>query len=423
MKQAISFTGVAVAGALVGFLVMRAKSPTGGNPPVSPTTQSKVAGNAPASKTAADPDEGPAKHDLVSLLKWSRQHESSGNPVAREMERLDKGELRALLVDLARDEHADPQTSGISAQAAAKELFKREGAAAFDWVAGLGDGVRKALYPRILQAALEADPIAYKAKFDDYAKEFGEGAAKSFIYPMIGGATDRGAEDLIKLRETYGDLLNQFMLPTGTLPEDFDFHRFFTGMPPAFKEGMRNTFQYWSAKDREAAWSGFKELTNSGAAGAGGYFPCLFDGVAAVAGPAKAAEWLAPKLAELTSEQRNKALGYFGLNGTLEVETVRTLIPLLGNDADRMKLAQRAVAASSSGSPAGAAALAALDSDQRRTEVLLNHVRTFGFEKMPPSSRDRLRGVLETMMQTVKLPEAMRNQVTAEIESRSGGGK
>ena len=71
---------------------------------------------------------------------------------------------------------------------------------------------------------------------------------------------------------------------------------------------------------------------------------------------------------------------------------------------------------------AGAAALTALASDQLRTEVLLNHVRTFGFDKMPPTSRNRLRGELEAMMENVKLPAAMRHQVTAEIEARGGGG-
>ena len=423
MKKAIPFTGVALAGALAGFLVMYGKDASGGESSPAAMGQARPVEQVQAIPPTANPDAGPAKHDFAALLKWSKQRESSGTLIAREMERLDKGELRALLIELAADAQGDLQRSGRALHFAAKELFKREGAAALEWADALDDGLRKKLYPRVLQAALESDAIAYKAKFDEYAKEFGDGVARSLIYPMIGGATERGAEDLIKLREVYGDALKQFMLPMGTLPDDFDFHRFFTGMTgSSIREGMGSTFQYWSAKDREAAWAGFKELSASGKPGVAGYFPCLFDGVAAVAGPAKAAEWLAPKLVELPEEQRSKALASFGLSGPLESETVATLIPLLGSEADRMKLAQRAVAASTSGSPAGAAALAALASDEQRADVLLNHVRTYGFEKMPPSSRNRLRGELEKMMETVKLPEAMRSQVTAEIEARSGGG-
>ncbi|MEK7951566.1 hypothetical protein [Luteolibacter soli] len=421
MKAAISFTSVALAGVLAGYLGMRAKSASE-NAPALPAASAKVADAARVSPQAVDPDAGPAKHDLASLLKWCRQQEISGSRVEREIERLDKGELRALLVDLAGDGQADPQVSASTAGVAAKELFKREGAAAFDWVAGLDEGIRKAVYPRILEAALVSDPIAYKDRFEAYKKEYGGPAASAFIYPMIGGATERGAEDMIKLQEAYGDALKQYMVPVGTLPEDFDFHRFFTGLPASSNDSMRNTFLYWVAKDREAAWSGFKEVTKGGAPGTNSYFPALFDGVASVAGPAKAAEWLAPKLAELPDEQRARALGAFGMMGPLETQMVTAIMPLLESDSDRMTLAQRAVVASAGGSKAGVAALTALASDEQRTEVLLNHVRTFGYEKMPPASRDRFSGELEKLMEKVNLPEAMRNQVTGEIKARSGAG-
>ena len=404
-----------LAGALYGF-GSAGQSATGGgtdSPQQARPAVKSVERDLSEPRRAAGKPDGPARHDFAALRKWQLDRGPGNSGWQVQLERLDKGELRALLTDSVSDA---PTSDGGIMTAAAKELFRREGMAALDWGKSLPPDQRKTVMYFLLAAAVAEDPAQAKPWITEFREEIGSSNADSLIHKAIIGATSRGAEDLIKLKELYGDQIRSISFPQGALPEDFDFHRFFTGLPPSGNAGTLEAFQYWVAKDKEAAWSGFKELLDAQTKGSMTYFSSLFTGAAAVEGEAKAAEWLIPKLAGLSATDREKALSSFGFNGQVSVETVQALMPILTSDEDRRAFALRAM--NPYGNPAATiATLKGLPTEELRAEVLIANLQRSGIGKSPPTPQSQKTiDFFESAMEGAGLPPETRQRVRDSIK-------
>lgn len=244
-----------------------------------------------------------------------------------------------------------------------------------------------------------------------FRTEFGAGAITAFAHPAIQGATGRGAEELIQLKESYGDLLDGAGFPQGTYSEDFDFHRFVTSGMTSGMEAIE-PFQYWSAKDKEAAWAGFKEVLEKDRSISVMYFGSVFTGVAAVEGEAKAAEWMMSKLDEIPADARKSALSSLQQGGALTGQGVESVMAALPNAADRATFAGSLISPNQV-NPLGTIALEKLPVEERLQAVVNAATSNQGWARGDTPEAKKARANLDAVAERAGLSVEQRAQVSA----------
>lgn len=412
MKKIFTTTGCIVAGLFVGIVSEQKLAPArhrqGGGAEAAAPGKSLPREDAAGSRTGARARKLPS-HDFATLLKWRLLQDSGDPEQLREVERMDSAELKALLVDFgARLKQAGQEAGPMSRaiELAARELYQREGEAALVWASAQGSG-RQAVLSTMISVAAFNDPVLALPWIDRFQAEFGGSCMNTMANEAVKGATSRGADDLLKLRELYGDRLKRVAFPSGPFPEDFDFGRFVAAMKG--DAPLHSTVQHWASKDKEAAWLGIKASIGDGVGRLGG-IGSVFAGVAMVDGDRRAAEWLLPRLAELPAEKRPEAIRALRGQGGLAPESLQAIMPLLRSDEERIILATASI---SPWSASGAAALQCLSSDELREEALISVAGAYGpaMKTMAPTQREKATKSFTTMMDELEFPDDRRERV------------
>jgi hypothetical protein len=316
---------------------------------------------------------GDGKRDFATLVRKSPQILSKLSPVNRELERMNAGELKALMRELAislkRELPAEEGQAAYSVQqAAAAELWRREGPAALEWAAGIAAGEGKnGILSAILSEVTRDLPEIGKQWIERYRGEFGDEWAREFANCAIAGANGRGVDDVLKVMELFKDDMRGVPLNQGTYAEDFDFHRLVTSLPPGYN--LTETVKYWAARDKEAAWEGVREVMTTSGPGGGVYFASLFRGIVTLEGDEKAAAWTMTKLGEIPAGSREKAIRSLAMY-RLPNESASALIQAMPGENDRVYLVSELAQPSRAAAALGALQALGLEKLQAQALVL-----------------------------------------------------
>lgn len=357
-------------------------------------------------------------HDLKSLRRWHLQQKSGGLETISQLERMDTAAIRDLMTGLVAAQKDDRATDfGEILAAAAGELFRREGEEALEWANRLDPSAgRTLLIDQMIRAAAGQSPEIALPWIGRYHQEFGKGLSNEFGRAAIIGATARGAEDLLRLKELYGDELRGCQFPIGPYPDGFDFHLLVAKLP--FSSDLRPTLACWTARDRDAAWAGIKEVIERDRNLAAGYFGSLFTGIAATEGDRKAARWVAAKLDEVPPDLRERAIASILTDQLLENASYESVMAGLPRESDRVALAGSLVSPGGN-SPAALGALKLLGSEALQTDALAS--AAVGFSRMVadtgnPNSRMVL-DYFDGLMNQLKLSPASREKITTTLHT------
>lgn len=253
------------------------------------------------------------RHDFRSLFRASLRYGDGNHEEHRELERLDSSALRELIVgpglgqgDESDDEKRIPY---ILLSEAASVLYRREGEKSLEWALGLEAGTAKqTIFFALVEAAVESTPASAKSWVDRVDEICGIGRSMDLACNAIISATGQGAEELLRVREAYGDRLDGFTFPQGSYAEDFDFQMLFDHIASGSETNLHDAMSYWAAKDWQSAWGKAKgEIERNGETSIN-YFGAIYTGIIVVEGEAGAADWAANHLAELPFELRESAL-------------------------------------------------------------------------------------------------------------------
>jgi hypothetical protein len=359
--------------------------------------------------------------NLTALLRFVEQPRAGILELKRELERMDIAGLQGLIMDLqnapiVQDDDAAPMAEQTLRRLAISELFRRDAERSLEWAAGVVDAdIRRSVLGQLLDLAAHDTPELAKPWIDRFCDQFGE-RPLMFAGPMIMGATERGAEDLVRVWELFKGDFGSYAFPQGDFPEGFDFRRLITALPKA--SGNARAIAYWAALDRDAAWAGVKELIDTQGIGAS-FFSSLFAGVTAVEGNREAAKWIVGKLDALPEASRESAIrSLVQQPESRQAETVQILMAELTKESDRVTLASQMVSPFLNVAE-GTVALAALGSQAARVAAVTVVAKTYrrtAQDAADPNSA-RVRNFLEATMQQFQFTPAAREQVAAVLAS------
>ncbi len=353
-------------------------------------------------------------HDLGSLLRWHRQQASGGLELRNEIGRMDSAAIRDLMTRLVTQNEALVDIRDVLT-VAASELFHREGVKSLEWADGLASTNGRAdVLEQLIGAAASEDPKFAQPWIVRFQAEFGNGMYNSFFRAAISGATARGAEDLIRLHEIYGDELRGLRFPNVNLPNGFDFHRLLTGLPDSMQ--LDHAVEYWAAKDRDAAWAGMMEITGRNQLAGANYLGSVFSGIAAVEGDQKAVRWIVGKLDEIPPDFRDRAISTLLTNQLVGNVGYEMVMPELPRDSDRVALA--ASIASPFGNPLAAVeALRFLGSASLQADALVASAKVYGRAASDTQRPDlqKIHDYFSDTMDELGLSAANREKVNATL--------
>jgi hypothetical protein len=353
-------------------------------------------------------------HDLGSLLRWHRQQASGGLELRNEIGRMDSNAIRDLMTRLVTQNEAMVDIRD-ALTVAAGELFHREGMKSLEWAYGLASTNGRAdVLEQVIGAAASEAPKFAQPWILRFQAEFGKGVSNSFFHAAINGATARGAEDLIRLREIYGDELRGLRFPNENLPNGFDFHRLLTGVPDSMQ--LDHAVEYWAAKDRDAAWAGMMEITGRNQLAGANYLGSIFSGIAAVEGDKNAARWIVGKLDEIPPDFRDRAISSLLTNQLVGNAGYKTVMSELPRDSDRVALA--ASIASPFGNPVAAVgALRFLGSESLQADALVASTKVYGRMASGTQGPDsqKVRDYFSNTMDQLGLSAANRERINANL--------
>lgn len=404
MKRFLTITASALLGFVPGYLVFHGGTPRHESPAPS-SSPATTAGTRKPKSAQADPE----AHTFENLLKAFKQ-QRVGPPIRAQLERLSNLELREWAT---QDWPADPPpgTGGSPKRMIllqiADLLYEREGLSAIEWADQQTKELREIMLGAMVLKAAKNDPIAAKPWVDKVLKDYGQ--VSNYAIAAESGARKRGAEDLIKVYETYPGLgFSSFGYDA--FADDFDFKKF--AELNSGKRFVPSVYTAWASRDAEAAAADMiarsgndpKALRHTGA---------LFAGVAAVRGDQEAAQWIVGKLSEIPASNRADAVKSLRGNAMLSGSEVAAVLTALPTQEDRLLYASEAI--SPLGNPSTARqAFAAFPTVEAKTDLLM----TIASKYRLLASNSRNRGgpndpvkFFQTTMEELNLPEASRQQV------------
>lgn len=338
MKRSTFHLATAFCGAATGILMGRMA--TVDPRPSVPLNEVSAARDRPDRRGHASESDAAGKHDFASLLKMQQQGRLDDSPVSRDLERLSAGKLRELLLELKDkpDAEEDPD-SGTILQALAQELYRREGMDSIPWAESMEKGAFRAylMWNLIGEAALES-PVKSKPWIDRFLSENGEGAMNDFRWKLMSGAQARGAEDVVELEMLFGEHFSTILKPAIPYPDSFDYHKLFTGIPPADDMRHNASMQYWAYTDKEAAWKGILDTVELHGRNGALYYGALFSAAGGFDEDPAARHWALKKLDEMPDSFRADAVKSLADLGRLEPSTTAALMKDLPRESDRVAL-------------------------------------------------------------------------------------
>lgn len=404
MKRFLTITASALLGFVPGYLVFHGGTPLHESP--APSSPAATTAGARKPKSAQAEQEA---HTFENLIKAFKQHRI-GPPIRDQLERLSNLELREWAT---QDWPADPQpgTGGSPKRMIllqiADLLYERESMAAIEWADQQNKELREIMLGAMVLKAAENDPIAAKPWVDKVLKDYGQ--VSNYANAAESGARKRGAEDLIKVYETYPGLgFSGFGYDA--FADDFDFGKF--AELNSGKRFVPSVYTAWASRDAEAAAADVIARCGTDPK-AVRYAGALLTGVAAVRGDEEAARWIVGKLSEFPASNRPDAVKALRGNSRLSGTEVAAVLTALPSSEDRLLFASEVI--SPFGTPsANMQAFAAFPSVEAKTALLLK--MTPQYRLMASNSRNRGGPndpvkFFQTTMEELNLPEASRQQV------------
>ncbi|GAA5116270.1 hypothetical protein JIN84_19280 [Luteolibacter yonseiensis] len=385
MRKSISLPVLACAGFITGYWSgdhLTTLSGIASKPALLPSASARPNEQTPHHLTEP-PQE---KHNLAALLRWRSQRADGDPGIRNEIGRMDSSTIREMMTGVLAAQQDGPMEVRLILDAAAKELFHREGEKALEWADSLDPASgRRAILEHVVVAAVSASPEMGKQWIDRYEKEFGKDRFSPFPSAAATGATRRGAADLLQLRIIMG---TGSTAPMGPIPNDFDFHLLITESPNLASLGQ--AMEYWTAKDRENAWAAVREIMVKDANKGVNFFGSAFTGIASIEGERQAARWISGKLDELPPDLRERAVSSLLTNELTQNATYETLMAEFPHDADRVALAASIVNPFANPT-AGSNVLKSLGSESLQVQALVRSAKTFSrvaSDPDDPSARD-----------------------------------
>jgi hypothetical protein len=228
---------------------------------------------------------------------------------ARELERLSAGQLRDLITELAARSGSGGNSAPDLMWPVAIELYKREGLAAADWITGtIPEGAaRKSLLGAVISQAARDHPESAKPWILKLETDYGRDAILGSIFSALRGATERSAEDLVKLVDLFGkEYVSRAVIPMADCPPDFDFSTLYSGV--VGEVNLRTTVETWATRDADAAWQAVRNDLQTRGKPAAQYFESIMLGLISKEGEAAAMAWGVNALKELPQDQRELCL-------------------------------------------------------------------------------------------------------------------
>lgn len=387
--------------------------------PSNQTTTSTAPTRGPKAPSGEVKTAGADAHDLKSLKRWYRKETATGAEITAQVERLDSEAIRGTLSDLASLDPSKSEGNLFAMKSAletlASELFRREGEQALQWANSVQPAeARKKVLTAMVAAALAETPALAKPWFDRYLLEFGKNEAFNFGCAATRGATARGAEDLVKLKEIFGnELLGP--VPNGPLPEGFNFNLLLDNFSAGEPE-MREAVQQWASRTPNEALAEIRNLASKDEMKASLCVGALFAGIAAGDREIEAARWIQPLLDELPQKSRSGALMHlFAENGYARsaVADIMAEFPL---ENDRIDIADGMLIPNGD-SPWALDALNALGSEEARVKTLLNSVDHWCWDmKSPPDAETRRKiDYYSDLMDELRFSPEARGKIDAKL--------
>lgn len=268
------------------------------------------------------------KHDLTGMRARFRAWSENGGDLMQELERLSVAALKDLILGQMAQTEAESQKERQARQgvisAALRELYRREGVAAYQWLDALEDkNARKNGMMTLLMATVRDHPDAalpWIRKFQNEHDDRYRSYANTFNNLAFVGAAERGADELIRIYDLFGGRPRGEPLTGAKFPVGFNFEKLQSSL--AGKLDMAHVFSQWASRDKDAAWQGVKGDIGSRGQPAGRYFGSLVLGAVASEGEAAGTRWAAERLAELPHEQRKFCLVQLDHQGKLTTDGV-----------------------------------------------------------------------------------------------------
>lgn len=354
-------------------------------------------------------------HDLAALLRWNFKTKGGGLDYTAEIERLDTSAIRELLAGLTGQ---DQQSTYLLFEAAAKELFRRDGEKSLEWAAALDPAMgRKLILSRLITAAAGESPALAKPWIDRYQQEFGKTENFNFAHAAADGAAARSAEELVGLRNILGEGL--FAIPGGPFPPGFDYALFLKNFRAGEPE-TRAAAQRWAIQDRDAAWATAKEIAAKDGINGALLLGAIHKVVILKEGEEKAARWAVAKLDDIPENARGWALSSLLSESRDKALTLSTLLHELPRESDRLILVAGAI--STNDPPAkGIAALRALGSETQQVQALLKSTESVSWMIGQPGKEAETKQNLQyftNIMDGLQISADSREKILAEFRAR-----
>lgn len=323
--------------------------------------------------------------------------------------RMSNQELRELLLSLPLIEWE----KGVSKQdfvlyrasdAIAAELFRREGSAAIDWVASTG---KQPAFAALLRALCAVDPNSAKPYLTTFHTTFQYNNGWEFPSAGVHAAALRGAGALLEVQKIW-DSSGMDSIPA--FAADFDFAGYFAKVDQSHISAL--PLVAWVGRDPEAAAAAIARGLQTGP---------WWDHVlgralesrAQMAGEAEAARWVVPLLNAGSGETRESAFRQVTANNISSVRA-QALMNALGDDHDRVLLAQSSMRMDNSGGRYSLRVLQALPSEELKVQALSQALSGKGPRSFAGTRQGAL-AYLEKFAPKLGLSEASRQRVLAAL--------
>ena len=338
-------------------------------------------------------------------------HPAAEEEATAAIERMSSAELRTLLLEAPLIQWLEPSAEyhlqKLIANAAAKELVRREGSAAVDWSVSTG---RKETRFVILLAFSALDPAAALPRVRDFNALFNSpstGLGGSFDARARAAAALRSADDLLEVQKLFDNYTTDNIYE---IAPDFDFATYFAKCPKPGEAG--SLMESWAAADPDAAAKLVETQLNHG-------FPrdslltSAYRGYATLHGEDEAARWASAMFSRLPSNTRGEAIK--GLCNDLSEARAAAIVKHLPEDHDRVEFAANALLIGHYERNA-IAALQAMDHEVLRVKALTRGIKNASPHTWAnPANRAAYIARIEGMMDQLAISPAAREQWRAAI--------
>lgn len=417
MKRTLRTIAAGVIGLLLGLLAARQIDSTTENDRISQagSIQNKV------SPREDKPISKPKTGDPHTLAGLQNRIETVGKDMQLEMqfERMEISELKTLIEEIiakltenpdrlepfSKEESLSRQANLLLAKMAGVELFRREGEPAIEWANKLSKEVRQGVLRDMLFEAATTDPKMSKPWSDAWMKDYG--TIGNFEMNAAAGAAQRGPEALAEVLELYQWRHLSPYYEVGDFSDDFDFSKFHALLKNENPVPM-SAFAIWASRDRDAALNAvLKDDPKKNVR----YLGSVFEGISAVEGRTKAAEWIIGNLDRFPAEVHDDAIRALRGTDKLTSKEITTVLGSLLTDHDRLTYATEVISPWSSPDTARAA-LAGLSSPAQQAEALSRCAeKAQGAIQRGGETRETTLAFFESMMSEVRLSAEAQSQV------------